>query len=399
MVESAVVDSATYTTRRQRAMSSTSASENVGLAFALVIISGLCTGVGAMLVLCGQCVALHNKLVLAGALGLSSGVMLYVSFVEIIGKSMSGFEEAGVAGDSGSGTVYLAGTLCFFGGILMMIGLDKCVHYLGGEADVGHGEIPSLGKPDTSVLSDVKDENLAAAVPSSPKASSRGVRLEELDDDVESGVKESKTATPTFNSEDKAKNVENSMEALQVEARPPDANKANGKLQKMGLMTALAIGIHNFPEGLATFVATLQDPSVGAALAVAIGIHNIPEGLCVSIPIYYSTGSRKKALAWALLSGISEPIGALLGYLVLMNRMGPMAFGIVFGFVGGMMVYICIHELIPTAHRYDPEDKVTTWTVILGMAIMALSLVLFVLDPEPVAAQVHCANSTANITV
>eukprot|EP00946_MAST-07B_sp_MAST-7B-sp1_P001961 g1961.t1 len=383
-----------------------SASENVGLAFALVIVSGLCTGVGAMLVLCGQCVVLHNKLVLAGALGLSSGVMLYVSFVEIIGKSMSGFEEAGVAGDSGSGTVYLAGTLCFFGGVLLMIGLDKCVHFLGGEADVGHGEIPSLGKPDTRVLSDVKDEDLAAAVPSSPKASSRGVRLEDLDDDVESGVRESKSAKPTLNSEDKAENAEKSMKALQVEvpgesvdSLTSNANKANGKLQKMGLMTALAIGIHNFPEGLATFVATLQDPSVGAALAVAIGIHNIPEGLCVSIPIYYSTGSRKKALAWALLSGISEPVGALLGYLVLMNRMGPMAFGIVFGFVGGMMVYICIHELIPTAHRYDPDDKVTTWTVILGMAIMALSLVLFVLDPEPVAAQVHCANSTANITV
>merc|ERR1712072_176356 len=87
------------------------------------------------------------------------------------------------------------------------------------------------------------------------------------------------------------------------------SNADNGKLQKMGLMTALAIGIHNFPEGLATFVATLHDPNVGAALAVAIGIHNIPEGLCVSIPIYYSTGSRTKALAWALLSGISEPIG------------------------------------------------------------------------------------------
>lgn len=165
--------------------------------------------------------------------------------------------------------------------------------------------------------------------------------------------------------------------------------------KKMGLMTALAIGLHNFPEGLATFVATLHDPSVGAALAVAIGIHNIPEGLCVSIPIYYSTGSRTKALAWALLSGISEPIGALLGYLVLMDRMGPMAYGIVFGFVGGMMVYICLHELIPTAHRYDPEDRVTTATIILGMTIMALSLVLFVLEPEPVHVDVvNCANST-----
>ena len=131
-------------------MASTSGSENVGLAFALVIVSGLCTGVGAMLVLCGQCVMLHNKLVLAGALGISSGVMLYVSFVEILGKSMSGFEEAGVAGSTGSGTVYLAGTLCFFGGVMLMIALDKLVHFLGGSDNTGHGEIPTLGKPDTN---------------------------------------------------------------------------------------------------------------------------------------------------------------------------------------------------------------------------------------------------------
>jgi ZIP family zinc transporter len=383
-------------------MASTSGSENVGLAFALVIVSGLCTGVGAMLVLCGQCVMLHNKLVLAGALGISSGVMLYVSFVEILGKSMSGFEEAGVAGSTGSGTVYLAGTLCFFGGVVLMIALDKLVHFLGGSDNTGHGEIPTLGKPDTNALSSVTEESLAAAVPGSPRAS-KGVRLqEEAEDstnkDVESGIKERKSEDPDevnakeTSAEKTGKST--TMESLQLEVGDKKVN-TDSKLQKMGLMTALAIGIHNFPEGLATFVATLQDPSVGAALAVAIGIHNIPEGLCVSIPIYYSTGSRTKALAWALLSGISEPIGALLGYLVLMDRMGPMAYGIVFGFVGGMMVYICLHELIPTAHRYDPEDKVTTMTIILGMAIMALSLVLFVLEPEPSAKViVDCSNVT-----
>jgi ZIP family zinc transporter len=400
-------------------------TENVGLAFALVIVSGLCTGVGALLVMCGQCVVLHNKLVLAGALGLSSGVMLYVSFVEILAKSMGGFEEAGVAGSTSSGTVYLAGTLCFFGGVVLMIALDKLVHYLGGAENTGHGDIPALGKPDTNALSGVKDENLAAAVPSSPRAS-RGVRLEEEEEeeaedspmkDVETGTRERKSADPGAkdtaekNTAEKNENQKRKkkMAPLQLEAgcvsgEEEDAAAGgndishgdNGKLQKMGLMTALAIGIHNFPEGLATFVATLQDPSVGVALAVAIGIHNIPEGLCVSIPIYYSTGSRTRALAWALLSGISEPIGAFLGYIVLMDRMGPMAFGIVFGFVGGMMVYICLHELIPTAHRYDPEDKVTTLTIILGMAIMALSLVLFVLEPEPAVAAVivDCSNAT-----
>lgn len=149
------------------------------------------------------------------------------------------------------------------------------------------------------------------------------------------------------------------------------------KLVRMGLMTAVAIGIHNFPEGLATFVAALSDPSVGLALAVAIAIHNVPEGLCVAIPVYYATGNRWKAFGWALLSGVSEPIGAGLGWLILKDIMSELVYGILFGVVAGMMVNITIHELIPTAVRYDPADKVTTNSIIAGMAIMALSLTLF----------------------
>lgn len=149
------------------------------------------------------------------------------------------------------------------------------------------------------------------------------------------------------------------------------------KLVRMGLMTALAIGIHNFPEGLATFVASLSDPSVGAALAVAIAIHNIPEGLCVAIPVYYATGNRWKAFGWALLSGVSEPIGAGLGWLILKDMMSELVYGLLFGIVAGMMVNITIHELIPTAVRYDPADKVTTNSIIIGMVIMAASLTLF----------------------
>ena len=149
------------------------------------------------------------------------------------------------------------------------------------------------------------------------------------------------------------------------------------KLVRMGFMTAVAIGIHNFPEGLATFVATLSDPSVGAALAVAIAIHNIPEGLCVAIPVYYATGNRLKAFGWALLSGISEPIGAALGWVVLKDIMSELVYAILFGVVAGLMVNISFHELIPTAVRYDPADKVTTNSIFAGMAIMALSLILF----------------------
>lgn len=160
-----------------------------------------------------------------------------------------------------------------------------------------------------------------------------------------------------------------------------DAQKAEEqrKLIKMGMNTAVAIGLHNFPEGLATFVSALDNPRVGAVLAIAIGIHNIPEGLCVALPIYYATGNRTKAFLWALLSGASEPLAALLGWAVLANSFSQQMFAILFGLVAGMMVIISTRELLPTAHRYDPDDTVVTFSFIVGMVVMALSLVLFMI--------------------
>jgi ZIP family zinc transporter len=157
------------------------------------------------------------------------------------------------------------------------------------------------------------------------------------------------------------------------------AEKENQKLMRMSINTAVAIGLHNFPEGLATFVAALNDPKVGAVLAIAIAIHNIPEGLCVAMPIYYATGNRWKAFGWAVLSGASEPLAALLGWAVLANSFSDDMYAILFGIVAGMMVIISVRELLPTAHRYDPEDTVVTYSFMVGMAIMAVSLVLFTL--------------------
>jgi len=121
----------------------------------------------------------------------------------------------------------------------------------------------------------------------------------------------------------------------------------------------------------------LEDPSVGVSVAVAIGIHNIPEGICVAMPIYYATGSKWKAFFWATMSGMTELVGAFLGWIVLRKVFNQVVYGALFGIVAGMMVYIALKELLPTAHRYDPEDKVTTFGLIGGMAILALSLVLF----------------------
>ncbi|MDP3448667.1 MAG: zinc transporter ZupT [Eubacteriales bacterium] len=153
-----------------------------------------------------------------------------------------------------------------------------------------------------------------------------------------------------------------------------EAHKAN--LMRMGLFTALAIAIHNFPEGLATFTAALKDPNLGIPIAIAIAIHNIPEGIAVAVPIFYATGSRKKAFWLSFLSGLSEPVGALIGYLLLSRFFNDVLFGIIFASVAGIMVYISLDELLPSAREYG-EHHLAIYGLLAGMAVMALSLLLF----------------------
>jgi len=155
-----------------------------------------------------------------------------------------------------------------------------------------------------------------------------------------------------------------------------DASPAR-KLMRMGIFTALAIAIHNFPEGLATFVSALQSPSIAIPIVVAIAIHNIPEGIAVSVPIYQATGSRKKAFCYSFLSGLAEPLGALLGWLVLMPIMSDTVFGMIFAGVAGIMVFISFDELLPAAREYG-EHHLSIYGLISGMAVMAVSLLLFI---------------------
>lgn len=147
------------------------------------------------------------------------------------------------------------------------------------------------------------------------------------------------------------------------------------KLMRMGLFTALAIGIHNFPEGLATFVAALKDPQIGVAIAIAVAIHNIPEGIAISVPVYYATGSKKKAFLLSFLSGLAEPVGAVVGYLLLAPFMNETTFGILFAGVAGIMVFISLDELLPGAEKYG-EHHLSIYGLIAGMAVMAISLLL-----------------------
>ena len=164
---------------------------------------------------------------------------------------------------------------------------------------------------------------------------------------------------------------------MNVEQKIADSTDDQKKrLMRMGVFSALAIGIHNFPEGLATFMSGLTDPALGISIAVAIAIHNIPEGLAVSAPIFYATKSRKKAFVLSFSSGLAEPIGALLGYFVLRSIFNEATFGAIFASVAGIMVYISLDELLPTAEEYG-EHHLAIGGLIAGMLVMAVSLVLF----------------------
>lgn len=168
---------------------------------------------------------------------------------------------------------------------------------------------------------------------------------------------------------------ENPHEIRKVE-EVKDSGANNKKLYRMGVFTALAIAIHNFPEGLATFAAGLTDPTIAIPIAVAIAIHNIPEGIAVSVPISFATGNRKKAFLLSFLSGLAEPVGAVIGYFILINIFNDTIFGVLFGAVAGIMVFISLDELLPTAREYG-EHHLSIYGLISGMVVMAVSLLLF----------------------
>jgi len=255
-------------------------SENVGTALGLTMVAGLSTGIGSAI---AYFIKRPKIVYLAFALGLSAGVMVYISFMEMLPDAMETMGEAWAL-------------LVFFVGIGVMALVD-----------------------------------LVIPEPENPH------NFEDMDQ--------------------------------------PRVAQGSHKLMRTGLFTALAIGVHNFPEGLATFAAALSDVKLGVFIAIAIAIHNIPEGIAVSVPIFYATNSRKKAFLYSFLSGVSEPVGALLGYLLLMPFLTPMVLAGTLAFVAGVMIYIALDELLPTAHQYG-HGHLVIGGVVLGMIIMAASLLM-----------------------
>jgi len=152
-------------------------------------------------------------------------------------------------------------------------------------------------------------------------------------------------------------------------------NEPNTKLMRTGVITAIAISVHNFPEGIATFISALHDPAVALPIVLAIALHNIPEGVSVSVPIYYATGNKRKALLYSFASGLAEPFGALLCYLILMPFLNEIVFGVLFAIIAGIMVFISFDELLPAAREYG-EHHHSIYGMVGGMAVMAVSLIL-----------------------
>lgn len=146
------------------------------------------------------------------------------------------------------------------------------------------------------------------------------------------------------------------------------------KIRRAGLITALAVALHNFPEGIATFLVSTQDIMLGIPVAIAIAIHNIPEGIAVALPIFHSTGKKRLAVLYSFLSGISEPIGGLIGVLFLKTIMPDQAIGIMTAAVAGIMVYISFDTLLPLAREYGENHHVIIG-IVSGMLIMSLGLI------------------------
>ena len=260
-------------------------TNNVLTAFTLTLIAGLATGIGSLIALVTK---RTNTRFLSAALGLSAGVMIYISFMELMPEAVSQFNL--LYSDKQAQILML---IAFFLGIALIAIIDRLVP---------------------------EDEN------------PHEVHLER-------------------------------------------ENTDQHKLKRTGILMALAIGIHNFPEGLATFATALFDPELALPIMFAIAIHNIPEGIAVSVPIYHASGSRRKAFWYSALSGIVEPVGALCGYLFLRPFWTPEVNAFLLAFVSGIMIYISFDELLPGTEKYGHHH----WGiagVISGMAIMAISLLL-----------------------
>lgn len=297
--------------------------EPVWTAFGMTLVAGMATGIGSIVAFVAK---RSNYRFLAFSTAFSAGVMLYVSFIEIFVKGVGALTES-----YGDYWAHWVNAASFFGGIILIGLIDNLV--------------PAAENPHETH----SEEEMAS-------------------------LHDAAALRPDF--------AAHRRSDTELSFGTHDHSVRNGKLMRMGLFTALVIGIHNFPEGLATFLAALRDPATGFAIMTAIALHNIPEGISVSVPIFYATGNRRKAFVYSFLSGLAEPAGAAIAYGLLLYLAGgstggisPKVTGILFGVVAGIMVYISIDELLPTSRAYGKGHD-SLFGLVGGMAVMALNLLL-----------------------
>ncbi|MFP4664885.1 MAG: zinc transporter ZupT [Bacteroidales bacterium] len=262
---------------------------NVLYALGLTLFAGLSTGIGSFI---AAFTKNRSQRFLSVALGFSAGVMIYISFVEILPHASHTMHL-----HFNSITSEWVTLAAFFGGMLIIAIIDKLV--------------PSYENP-------------------------------------------------------------HEMPGIDAMEKTPDKQ---ARMKRLGILSAIAIAVHNFPEGIATFMSSYQEPELGLPIAIAIAIHNIPEGIAVAVPIYYATGSRLKAFNLSFLSGLSEPVGAILAFLILMPFLNDLIMGVVFASVAGIMVFISIDELLPAAEEYG-EHHLSIYGLVAGMGVMAVSLIV-----------------------
>ncbi|CAH0478371.1 unnamed protein product [Peronospora belbahrii] len=316
---------------------------DVGIAFALNIAAGAATVLGGMVIFSKRLVYLANPVSLAVALSVSSGVMMFISLAELFGKAVhsltQGIRTEDMSDEKATGHGWLAAICCFAFGIGLLYVIDMVVHKISPEHEM------------------TEIENLKGVRESMQQFESYKMANKSSTPCVESGPSTCAEPTPNY---------------VQMN------ENAKQSLQRMGLLSALAIGIHNLPEGVATYVGAIQNSSVGFSLAVGIGLHNIPEGIAVAAPIYFATGSRSRGIMWCAISAGAEPLGGLVAWLAIGNGMEPLSEGILFGIVCGIMVCICVKELIPTAYKFAKDKThIVAFGNFAGMFIMAASLTLF----------------------
>lgn len=309
----------------QQAQAAARSQGNPAQAFAMTLMAGSSTGIGALMVLC---VTRLSARLLAITMSFSAGVMMWVSLVAVVHESYEHFRS-----EHNEARAYLFATLSFFVGAVIMALTDDVVHMLF-----------------ERIIPDEKKRRKAVAPPS---AAARSVTHLELGS-VDSGDE----------SDDERAAIESVF----------SSNK--GDVLVMSAVLGIAIALHNLPEGMATYVASYHSVGTGAPLTIAIAIHNIPEGLAVAMPIFHGTGSRSKAIFWASLSGMAEPFGAFVAYLFVNPRTSQSSFGAMFSISAGMMVYVCLSELLPAAYREHPSTKLVTQAFFAGCLVMASSLVL-----------------------